>query len=79
MVTAAVSGAGGIVDEVHRLHENTRRRSEGPLLLPSALDPVLHLRVAHAVRDSVQQEQAGPATGRPPSLPTKEESYDVAR
>lgn len=59
--------------------EAIAHQSEGPLLLPSALDPVLHLRVAHAVRDSVQQAQAGPATGRPPALPKKEESYDVAR
>ena len=43
--------------------EAIAHQSEGPLLLPSALDPVLHLRVAHAVRDSAQREQAGPATG----------------
>jgi hypothetical protein len=35
--------------------------------------------LAHKVRDSVQRAQAGPATGHPPSLPKKEESYDVAR
>lgn len=59
--------------------EAIAHQSEGPLLLPSALDPMLHLRVAHAVRDSVQREQTGPAKGRPPSLPKKEEEHDVTR
>lgn len=59
--------------------EAIAHQSKGPLLLPSALDPVLHLRVAHAVRDSVQREQIAHATVRPPSVPKKEEQHDGIR
>lgn len=130
MTTATISGAGGIVDEVHRLHKNTRQRMVELDIIAASEDqwaaiiqaltgldrvriegeadpaleahhggligvqPIVSFRseedfstfytsgaasVAHAVRDSVQQEQAGPTTCRPPSLPKKEESYDVAR
>lgn len=54
------------------------RHTKAPALVPAVLDPVLHLRVAQAVRDSARREQTEPATGRPPSLLKKEESYDVA-
>ncbi|HXG21356.1 MAG TPA: NAD(P)-dependent oxidoreductase [Methylomirabilota bacterium] len=58
--------------------EAIAQQSEGPLLLPSALDPVLHLRVACAVRDSARRARTAHATSRPPSSFKKEESHDVA-
>lgn len=54
------------------------RHTKASALVPAVLDPVLHLRVAQAVRDSARREQTEPATGRSPS-PSKKESYDVAR
>ncbi len=53
------------------------RHVKEPALVPAVLDPVLHLRVARAVRDAARREQA--LAGNAPAAPTRQEVHDAAR